>query len=59
MSTVRHDLALGTLQRDRATLLSTAATPADLLVRADESVPPTRIPEHWHIRVALPERPEH
>lgn len=49
--------ALFELRRDRAALLGQAASPADLLVSTDECVPPSRIPEAYHIKLALPERP--
>ena len=45
------------LQKRRAEVLERPADVAALLARTDERVPPTCIPEEWHIRLNLPSRP--
>jgi hypothetical protein len=45
------------LRRERAELLERAADPSVLLVRADERAPPSRIPEHLHVKIELQEQP--
>ena len=58
-STHVHQALIHQLRRERAELLDRSAEPEALLVRPEELVPASRIPEEWHIRLALPQRPTH
>ena len=46
-------------RHDHANLLAKQASPDALLASPTEMVPPTCIPDDWHVKVALPQRPEH
>ena len=53
----QREAALSELRRSRSTLLGQPAEMRALLTDPDERAPPTRIPEEWHIRLSLSERP--
>ena len=62
MASQSHKLArdseLVRLQRLRSEVLERRADVQELLARTDERVPPSCIPEEWHIRLTMPNRPD-
>ena len=54
-----REAAIHKLRRERAQILEKPADKSALLAKTDERVPASCIPEEWHIKLALPQRPSH